>query len=276
MRSSDGRKQEVSSSPLRREGRTAPGTHPLPADIADRYGDDGGRQGGRVLSALGEMAIIIAHEMRNLLGSVELCAGMLEVELREDLRRRELVQTLIEGVYALNGIVTNLLTFARPCRSLFARLALHPVLDEAVVCSGYALTEKRITLVKAYSPADLVVSADRELLKQVFLNLILNAAQAMSEGRTLTISTRVSHEELGMRRTEVRIEDTGIGIAPEHLSRIFDPFFTTRARGTGLGLTLVRRILDQHQAAIHVESELGCGTIFTIVFPDPAEVIYVR
>ncbi|MEE9220675.1 MAG: ATP-binding protein, partial [candidate division NC10 bacterium] len=110
----------------------------------------------------------------------------------------------------------------------------------------------------------------------VFLNLILNAVQAMPEDRHLTISTRVSGGKSSTRRTEVRVEDAGMGIRPEHLDRIFEPFFTTKARGTGLGLALVRRILDQHRAAIQVESELGRGTIFTIVFPDPTEVIHVR
>ena len=233
------------------------------------------REGTSVLSALGEMAITLAHEMRNLLGSVELCAGMLAVELKDDLQRRELAQTLIEGVYALNGIVTNLLTFAHPCRPLFARVALHAVLDEAIVCAGYALKEKRISLVKEYAAADPVTCADRELLKQVFLNLILNAVQAMSEDRCLTISSRVTHEESGMTRTEVCVEDTGMGIPPEHLKRIFEPFFTTKARGTGLGLALVRRILDQHRATIQVKSELGRGTVFTIVFPDATKLIHV-
>ncbi len=234
------------------------------------------REGTDVLSALGEMAITLAHEMRNLLGSVELCADILAVELKDDLQRRELAQTLIEGVYALNGIVTNLLTFAHPCRPLFTKVPLHAVLDEAIVCTGYALKEKRITLVKEYAPSDPVTCADGELLKQVFLNLILNAVQAMSEDRELTISTRERHGESGTRRTEVRVQDTGVGIAPEHLNRIFEPFFTTKARGTGLGLALVRRILDQHQAAIQVESEVGRGTVFTIVFPDPMEVDHLR
>jgi len=248
----------------------------LSVRLADQDRGKMTRERASVLSALGEMAVTLAHEMRNLLGSVELCAGMLAVELKDDVQRRELAQTLIEGVYALNGIVTNLLTFAHPCRPLFTRVALHAVLDEAIVCAGYALKEKRITLVKEYAPADPVTVADRELLKQVFLNLILNAVQAMSEDRRLTISTQVSHDESGTGRTEVSIEDTGMGIPPEHLSRIFEPFFTTKARGTGLGLALVRRILDQHRATIHVESELGRGAVFAIVFPDAPEGIQAR
>ncbi|MFQ5988482.1 MAG: nitrogen regulation protein NR(II) [Candidatus Methylomirabilales bacterium] len=253
-----------------------PNTLSIRSKLSGRGRSEGTKEGTHVLSALEEMAITLAHEMRNLLGSVELCAGMLAVELKDDLQRRELAQTLIEGVYALNGIVSNLLTFAHPCRPLFTKVPLHAALDEAIACAGYALREKRITLVREYAPFDPVTCADRELLKQVFLNLILNAVQAMSEDRHLTISTRESHAESETRRTEVRIEDTGVGIQPEHLNRIFEPFFTTKARGTGLGLALVRRILDQHQAAIQVESEVGRGTVFTIVFPDPMEVDPVR
>lgn len=234
------------------------------------------RERDSVLSALGEMAITLAHEMRNLLGSVELCADMLAIELKDDLQRRDLAQTLIEGVYALNGIVTNLLTFAHPCRPFFAPVPLHAVLDEAIACAGYALKEKRIRLVKEYAPADPVTCADRELLKQVFLNLILNAVQAMSEDRHLTISTQMSQDKSGRKMAEVYIKDTGVGIPPEHLNRIFEPFFTTKARGTGLGLALVRRILDQHRATIRVESELGRGAVFTIVFSDAMEVIHGR
>ena len=272
MRAFDSTKQEISGRFLQDEGRVTHGTLYLPSDLSDHDKGDGDAEGARIVSALGGMAIAIAHEMRNLLGSVELCAGMLALELKDDVPRRELAQTLIEGVYALNGIVTNLLTFARPCRPLFAQFALHAVLDEAIACAGYALKEKRIRLVKAYSPSEPVIWADKELLKQVFLNLILNAVQAMPDGRSLSISTRVPDEEFGVGGTEVRIEDTGVGIPPEHMERIFEPFFTTKARGTGLGLALVRRILDQHQAVIHVESELGCGTVFTILFPDLAEI----
>ncbi len=231
----------------------------------------------RVGSALGQMAITIAHEIRNLLGGIELCAEMLALELKDDLRRQELVQGLLEGIQALNGIVTNLLTFARPCRPSFARVSLHTLLEEALVYSRYALRARGITLVKAFSLTEPEILADRELLKQVFFNLILNGVQAMPQGGTLTITTHVKSLESGP--VEVEIADTGCGIPPEHLPRIFEPFFTTKARGTGLGLALVRRILDHHRASIQVTSEPGRGTVFTVVFPDPMaleEVIHVR
>ena len=106
--------------------------------------------------------------------------------------------------------------------------------------------------------------ADPDLLKQVFLNIILNAAQAMDGKGTLTIETR---ELEGGRGIEIRIEDTGKGIPEEHLPRLFDPFFTTKEKGTGLGLSLVYSIVSKHKGAVRAESQLGQGATFVIDLP---------
>jgi two-component system sensor histidine kinase AtoS len=114
------------------------------------------------------------------------------------------------------------------------------------------------------------VVGDRELLKQAILNLILNALQAMPSHGRLSVSTLQREARSGSRaghRLEIRIRDTGVGIAPENLRRIFDPFFTTNSRGTGLGLRVVHRIIERHSGRIRVESVQGVGTTFTVVLP---------
>jgi len=141
-------------------------------------------------------------------------------------------------------------------------VSVSQVLEDVALFSRTFASRARVEIVEDYSAEIADVMADPEQLKQVFVNLISNAVQAMPEGGTLTIETGQDNEFVFVRFT-----DTGAGIAPEVLGRVFDPFVSTRDDGTGLGLTIVHRIVDDHDGHMEVSSEPGAGTVFTVWLP---------
>jgi signal transduction histidine kinase len=226
-------------------------------------------QGKRVerLSAMGEMAVELAHEIRNPLGSVELFTSLLVKELSGDPKRW--AENIRIGTRTLNTIVSNMLHFANPISPAFSEVNVHQIIEELLRFSEPIMRQREVhveTNLKAENP---IMQADPELLKQMMLNLIFNAMKAMPSQGALTISTRTIESKNGDGRLpefELQIRDSGIGIPPENLSRIFDPFFTTNKNGTGLGLSVVHQIVERHGGRIRVSSEVNRGTIFTILF----------
>lgn len=229
------------------------------------------------LSAMGDMAARIAHEVRNPLGSIELFASILRRELEGE--RKRLAEHLINGVRALNMILTNLLYFFRgslePTR---IEMDLHRFLSDFLEEMAHVMEKNKVTLRKVFSREAISLQGDPELLKQLFLNLQLNAIQAMPHGGNMEIATRLIREKveiLGPQYrdssppdfVEVRVSDTGPGIAEEIQSRIFDPFFTTRDRGAGLGLAIVHNIVEAHGGTIRVVSGKQGGAAFVMTFP---------
>ncbi len=219
------------------------------------------------LSAMGEMAVELAHEIRNPLGSIELFASLLVKELSGDPRRW--AENVRIGTRSLNTIVGNMLQFANPHTPAFSDVNTHEVIQEILKFSDPIMSQREVhveTNLKAGNP---VISADRELLKQMMLNLIFNAMKAMPSQGSLTICTRNIESKPGEPRStmlELQIQDTGVGIPRQNLKRIFDPFFTTNKNGTGLGLSVVHQIVERHSGFIRVSSAVNRGTTFTIVF----------
>ncbi|MBI3328085.1 MAG: hypothetical protein HYZ81_15460 [Nitrospinae bacterium] len=217
------------------------------------------------LAAMGEMAASIAHEVRNPLGSIELFAALLKQELEQDGGKRTLVEHILSGVKSLNRTISNMLLFTKSLAARFEPVDPHQVLEASLVFASHVLRHHRLRLQKSFGADGVTVCADPELLKQVFLNLILNAIQAMPEGGTLTLATRLDQHVL-----EVKVGDTGVGMSAEVTEKIFNPFFSTKDGGTGLGLTIVHNIVEAHNGVIHVVSTRGKGTTFTILLPlDP-------
>ncbi|MDH4099444.1 MAG: ATP-binding protein [Nitrospirota bacterium] len=219
-------------------------------------------QRSKRLSAMGEMAASLAHEIRNPLGSLELFSSLLRRELEGDADKAGLADNIIMVVKNLTNITSNLLFFARPCTPVLQPVSVNAILDETLVFCQHLINQSEVTLAKKFSASDHMVDIDRELMKQVFLNIILNALQAMEDGGKLTITT-ASHRGC----IEIEIGDTGPGIEGDALDRIFDPFFTTKERGTGLGLAIVHNIVRAHNGAIEVKSKKGKGTTFLISLP---------
>ncbi|MBI4610299.1 MAG: hypothetical protein HY726_14970 [Candidatus Rokubacteria bacterium] len=204
----------------------------------------------------------VAHELKNLLGATELYASLIEEAVREHPDLSLLASRLLTGIRSLTAVATNLLAFGRRPEPLLARVDLHRVLEEATTFADHAVRGTGVELVRDLAATRSCIRGDTEQLKQVFLNLLLNALQAMPHGGSLTIGT-----EAKGRRLRVKITDTGIGIAPELLARIFEPFVTTKPRGTGLGLAVVSGILTRHGATIKIASAPGQGTEVRCDFP---------
>jgi signal transduction histidine kinase len=219
------------------------------------------------LSAMGEMAAELAHEIRNPLGSIELFSSLLAKDLSGDLKRW--AESIRVGIRSLNTIVSNMLHFANPLSPTFSSVNVHEIVEEILRFSDPIMSQREVrvtTQLKANNP---VIDGDPELLKQMMLNLLFNAMKAMPTQGSLTIKTRTIRQASGDFRApflEVKIQDTGIGIPPENLKRVFDPFFTTNKNGTGLGLSVVHQIVEKHCGSVRVTSKVNQGTTFTILF----------
>lgn len=216
------------------------------------------------LAALGDVAAAFAHEVRNPLNAVSMGLQRLRAEfapapLDEYTAFVDLMQA---EVTRLNGTVEEFLSLARPLPLAPAPLALDGLLGElAALMAPQAEAASIAVRVRVLPPAP-VVQADRDHLKQVLLNLVLNAVQAMGPGGVVTIEAQAVRD-----RVAIVVADTGPGIPPERLARIFDPYFTTKGNGLGLGLTIARRIVEAHGGSIEVASEPGRGTRFRVWLP---------
>jgi PAS domain S-box-containing protein len=221
------------------------------------------------LTAMGEMAVRIAHEIRNPLGSIELFSTMLMDDLKEYDELKALAEHISSGVKSINNIVSNLLLFVRPDQQLDQQvLDIHEALKDSLFFAGHLFdANDGIEVLTDLSDETLFIQGDLELLKQVFLNLILNAIQAMSGGGQLCISSHKIRGQRGTDWTEVHLCDTGCGIAQADLQKIFDPFFTTRKKGTGLGLTIAHNIVKMHGGNIDVTSHAAKGTQCIVSLP---------
>jgi PAS domain S-box-containing protein len=212
------------------------------------------------LIAMGEMAAKIVHEIRSPLCSIELYAGMLKSEL-EGTKYINLANGISSGIKSLNNILTNMLFFAKPQKPIFRNLSVGEVIDETLNMLSPMIENRGIGIYKEI-PSDYFISGDKELLKQVFLNIVLNAVSVSSEGKYIYISVKKEGEFV-----VVDIRDEGEGIKEEDKERIFDPFFTTKEKGTGLGLTIASKIMQSHNGFIKVKSQLGKGSSFQLYFP---------
>ena len=213
------------------------------------------------LASLGEFSAILAHEIRNSLGAIALNMKTLSERLEIPPEYRKTFTNMELGTQRIQDIIKGILDFARPAPPSLRRVNLHRLLENSIHAMEGEFDQASISVVRDYDPSDPEVSVDPGQIGQVFVNLLLNARRAMLPGGKITISTRAADSMV-----EVKIADTGKGIAPENLERIFDPFFTTTPSGAGLGLAFVSRILEQHRAPIFVESKLDAGTVFTIQF----------
>jgi signal transduction histidine kinase len=218
------------------------------------------------LAAIGELSAVVAHEVRNPLGVLFNSLGAFRKLLGDDVRdaASTLLQIMEEEAARLNHIVRDLLDFARPTHPTLHRERLDQVLDEAVEA---ALGESAQHIEVVREIADLpLVPMDARLVRQALLNVATNAVHAMPDGGRITLRLALDGAT-GVPMVKVAIEDTGPGIAPEVAARIFEPFFTTRATGTGLGLAVVKRIVDSHHGKVRVDTAQGQGTTFTLWLP---------
>jgi PAS domain S-box-containing protein len=216
------------------------------------------------LTSLGQLSAGIAHEIRNPLASINFNVQMLmkKSPLSDGDRSREILRDTLKGVDRIKTLVKGMLDFTKPAVPHFKRASLNDVLSETISLLDTELRKKGIRLDIQLGEPEPEVVFDPYQVQQVFLNLILNALEAMPNGGKIMIRSGLEGERLA-----VRIADTGVGIAAGDLAKIFDPFFTTKPEGTGLGLSIVHKILEQHHAQIEIDSREGRGTAFLIRFP---------
>ena len=214
------------------------------------------------LSALGELSAGMAHEIRNPLGSIKGAVEIIKDDYAPDEAKYEFIQILLKETDRLNHIVQEFLGFARPKNPEFQFVDLNDSIDSVLTLTAQEARKAGVTVEKKLDPAVGRRSLDAGLLKQAFLNLVLNAIQAMPRGGVLTV-------ESGLRNgaVEVKIADTGVGISEEDRKKLFSPFFTTKKNGTGLGLAITYRIIQNHRGTIDVASKRGKGATFTVTIP---------
>ncbi|HTU02886.1 MAG TPA: ATP-binding protein [Candidatus Sulfotelmatobacter sp.] len=227
------------------------------------------------LAALGILAAGMAHEVRNPLVGIRAAAQLLEKEPGFAGEWREFTGVIIRQVDRLNRLVDDLLAFAGQ-RPLARQPAdVHQLLGEALRLEGPALQAAGIQVARQYDPALPAVAADPDRLLQVFLNLLRNGIEAMSDRRgTLSVRTRferVAPQCGGRPAAVVEIQDQGPGIPPRVQAQLFNPFFTTKAKGSGLGLPISQRIVEEHGGAIEVQGREGEGAVFRVLLPIASE-----
>ncbi len=219
------------------------------------------------LSAMGEMAAGISHEIRNPLGIIRSSAELLKKKLARLDPGNNLPEIIVEEAGRLNAIITDFITFARPRSPKLAPCRLEDVIDRNIAFLTPQIAEARCTIEKTVLTPLPEVPADAPLLHQSFLNLLLNAMQAMPQGGRIRIVLQADASRL-----RVDIEDEGPGIPEELQEKVWDPFFTTKEKGSGLGLGIVRNIIEAHRGTIRIGNRESGGARVTVELPvRPAE-----
>ena len=222
------------------------------------------------LIALGKMAAGVAHEVRNPLSSIKGFATLLGSRFTEESEEREAARLLVGEVERLNRSITELLTYARPLPLDITELAAKPLVEASLKLIESDAKALGVSLCLEVVPEQRSVWADRDRLNQVLLNLYLNSLQAMENGGELRVTVQEGSRP-GI--SEIVIHDTGPGIPVDLLDRVMDPYFTTKPEGTGLGLAMVHKIIEEHGGTIHIASHEGEGATVTVALPErtPAE-----
>jgi signal transduction histidine kinase len=210
------------------------------------------------LATMGELASSIAHELNNPLATVSLrVESLIAQTIGDDPRRREL-EIIGQEVERMGNLVTNLLQFSRRSQQQISTVNVCGEIEKTLELVHYHLRKHNITVAREFKPEGPLIHADRQQLRQLFLNLFTNASDAMPEGGTLTIRVTMRSEE---KQICIEIADTGVGIPPEILPKVLEPFYTTKpeGKGTGLGLAICKRIAETHKGTLNITSEGGAG-----------------
>lgn len=266
----NGRTMEIFSSPVAARNGETLGNVFILRDITRIERLEEMEKRSEKFASMGEMAANIAHEIRNPLGSIELFASLLMKDLKEK-RDRDRVAQIVSSVKNMDNKISNLLLFTKTKIPRLEVVNINEVLKETLFFAEQLASQGSISLDYTFDEGEARVVCDVEMMKQVFLNIILNGIQAMPNGGNLYIETKFSNVDKAIHNVtpfvEIMFKDDGIGISRENLPKIFDPFFSTKEGTSGLGLPIVHNIIDMHKGAIHVESGNGGGTVFTVLLP---------
>ncbi len=230
------------------------------------------------LASLGEIISGIAHEIKNPLTGISCAVQAIQSEMAKDDPKKEITAEILNHIKRLDRTVKDLLNYARPRRPHFMPLKINDIIDKAVFFV-YPEAKKQNVVLETENIGEIPdVMVDPDQMQQVFLNLMINAVQAMPNGGKLKVTTLISEKNGGTDRDDfqgqsgrdvivIRFEDSGRGIESDYLESIFEPFFTKKSKGTGLGLAISRRIAQEHGGDITVKSEAGKGSVFILFLP---------
>ncbi|MBS3732605.1 MAG: PAS domain-containing sensor histidine kinase, partial [Desulfobacterales bacterium] len=218
------------------------------------------------LASIGQLSSGIAHEINNPLGVIQGYTQLLLRDAEENSQRHSDLQIILKHAGNCKAIVEDLLNFARRSQPEMGDIDIHAVIEDALVFIRHRSKMENVRIEKVFADNIPAMRMDEKKIKQVLVNLVMNAGHAVAEGGTITISTCF---DTAGRKLMVDVADNGYGIESRHLSRIFDPFFTTKptGEGTGLGLAVSYGIVKSHGGDIDVKSEPGSGAVFTVSLP---------
>ena len=245
-------------------------------DITERIELESQLTQAEKMSSIGLLAAGVAHEVNTPLAVISSYAQMLSKQVQDDEKKSALLEKITRQTFRASEIVNNLLNFSRTSGTEFGSVGLNKIIRDTLTLLEHQLKTARIKVQDELAAEEPVIHGNAGKLQQVFLNLFLNARDAMPEGGTLTVATANGSS------VQVLVADTGVGIAQEHIHRIYDPFFTTKngtqggqPRGTGLGLAVTYGIIQEHAGKIRVESQPGEGTRFYLQFPMTRKAVHV-
>ncbi len=227
------------------------------------------------LVSLGKLASGIAHEIRNPLAGIKTTAQALGDEMPKEDPKREYLNRITKEIDRLNEILKTFFSFAKPQALLLVPCHIKEIINAIIPFLIREIADKGIRFTETYHPQLPKIKADKIQMHQAFLNLFLNAIQAMPNGGDLSIEANPisipSSDGTPQRCVRVRVSDSGKGIPPHILPKIFDPFFTTKPKGIGLGLSITYQIINKHGGTIEVDSRWGEGTSFIVTLPEMIE-----
>ncbi len=219
------------------------------------------------LASLGTLTAGLAHEIRNPLVAIKTFTQLLPERLEDEEFRNHFLNIASSEVDRISSLITELLEFARPSDPKLEFEDINTILEGMILLVSTETKKKQINIIKHFSSGLPLIMIDREQIKQVFLNILLNSIDATPERGEITVRTHSYEKPGGDPYLRIEVTDTGHGIPAEHLEDIFTPFFTTKHKGSGLGLSISHQIIQDHRGYIDVESELNKGTSFFINLP---------
>jgi len=216
------------------------------------------------LAAIGKMAADMAHEVRNPLGGMEIFASLLERELEGDDEKLKLLNHVTTGIHSINNVISNFLLFTTDPKPVRKEFDLRKLVLNVIEFTGRVFEQNNILAKTDIQNKPMPVTADENLIRQVLLNMIQNAINAMPEGGEFTITAK---DVKSNGRVEITCSDTGPGVAENIREKIFDPFFTTKQTGAGLGLSIVSQVLQAHGGYVDILETGADGTKFIMAIP---------
>lgn len=219
------------------------------------------------LASLGILTAGLAHEIRNPLVAIKTFTQLLPERLEDEEFRNKFLAIASAEVDRIALLINELLDFARPSEPKFELEDVNSILEGMILLISTEAKKKHIQIIKNFDPNLPLINIDREQIKQVFLNILLNAIDATPEQGEITVKSRSFTKPSGKQYIQIEFKDTGHGIPKEYFEIIFNPFFTTKTTGSGLGLSISNQIVQEHKGYIHVESQVDKGTSFFVNLP---------